>query len=784
MNHDRHPLSPQPLLPLDTFQPSFKRTVLASAVIGSAIAAAPLAYGQEIKTQDAAPQDEVTTLPAIEVQGAAPYQATEASSPKITAPLRDTPRTITVIPEQLIQDRGASSLADVLRTTPGITLGAGEGGTPTGDRPFIRGYESSTDISIDGVRDFARGYHETFNLEAVEITKGPSSAYGGRGGTGGAINMQTKAPKNSNFAEVSVAAGNADQWSTTVDGNVVLHDKIALRVNAMKMGGTTPGRDWVTIDRQGIAPSIIFGLDTTTRATFSYSYVENKDMPDQGFPFSNDAHPDVKRPNKHIDRSNFYGRRHVDFRDSWAKQSTVLLEHDFASGLQLRNITRYAETLNHYIMGRPTYSCAETNTTPGCDPNNPNATYRSGTRLRWRETEALINQTDLIGTFNTGSFTHTFNAGLEFSKDEIRSRYMQHNGTIDDDNNATRYPVHNPVSGRRYNESIEYRRKVLDGRIRTRSLYFFDTVEINEQFQLNGGVRYEHYKVFGHTYRNLNAAGSPTELTGTYSRGDHLLNWQAGVVYKPAPNGSVYLSYATSSNPAGENLGQGGGADGAAGSGQFNGVTSELKPEKSRSIELGTKWDVLDERLSLTAAVFETRKTDARTTDPLNSDAVTLDGNNRVRGIELGVTGAITPRWDVWAGYTYLDAKNLKYLSGGDTNVTPPRPPNNFSGNRLKFIPKHSASLWTTYKIMPQLTVGGGVTYMGMRYADDRNHYELPSYKRYDAMARYEVNKNFALQLNVNNITNTELYDASHVGLFYNVGPGRSYMLTATYRYN
>jgi len=149
-----------------------------------------------------------------------------------------------------------------------------------------------------------------------------------------------------------------------------------------------------------------------------------------------------------------------------------------------------------------------------------------------------------------------------------------------------------------------------------------------------------------------------------------------------------------------------------------------------------------------------------------------------VRGLELGATGAITPRWDIWAGYTYLDAENTRYASGGGAQYA------NYSGNRLKFIPKHSASLWTTYKIMPAVTVGGGVTWMSMRYADDRNHYELPGYRRYDAMARFDVNKHFALQLNVNNLTNTELYDASHVGLFYNVGPGRSVMLTATYRYD
>jgi len=170
--------------------------------------------------------------------------------------------------------------------------------------------------------------------------------------------------------------------------------------------------------------------------------------------------------------------------------------------------------------------------------------------------------------------------------------------------------------------------------------------------------------------------------------------------------------------------------------------------------------------------------------DPLTNQ-VTLDGNNRVRGLELGVSGSITPQWDIWAGYTYLDAKMTKYSSGStqptNNNLDPAY--TNYSGNRMKFIPKQSASLWTTYKVIPNLTLGGGVTVMGMRYANDANTYELPSYRRYDLMAKYEINKNFALQLNVNNVTDTELYDSSHVGIFYNVGPGRSYMLTASYRY-
>jgi len=805
MKHlQKHPGTRSTLLPLENFQPTFTRAAIASAVVGSAMAIGPMAHAQ---TQAQNSTDAVTTLAPVQVQGQAPYQASEASSIRMTAPLLDTPRTVTVVPEQLIRDRGISTLADVLRTTPGITLGAGEGGTPTGDRPFVRGYESSNDTTIDGVRDYARGYHETFNLEAVEIVKGPSSAYGGRGGTGGSINLQSKRPTNHDFVAVTLGAGNADQWTGTLDGNIVLHNSIALRLNVMKMGGKTPGRDHVEIDRFGFAPSLTIGMNKDTRATLSYSLVRNNDTPDQGLPFSSDyknTHPEYKRPPK-VRRENFYGRQHVDFRESWAKHSTVLLEHDFSDTLHVRNLTRYSETLNHYFMGRPTFdhcsailpatpsgtglppplpASARANPIYGtsiCDPNSSNATYRSGTRLRWRSTTAFVNQTDLTGEFHTGSVKHSFDFGAEFGKDRIYSRRMTATGITDDDGGhwdassgawvwvpGVWYGLHNPVTNLNYSYNISYGNKLPDGTIESRSVFFFDTMEITERFFVNAGLRAEKYKVF--QYRAQNGQNR--------SRSDNLFNYQLGLVYKPASNGSLYLSYATSSNPAAENLGQGGGADGDAGGNNLGGTATnggrrdQLKPEKSRSIELGTKWDVFDERLSLTAAIFETKKTDARSRDPL-TNLVTLDGNNRVRGLELGVSGSITPRWDVWAGYTYLDPEMTKYRSGST----------DYSGNRMKFIPKQSGSVWTTYKVIPQLTLGGGVTVMGMRYANDANTYELPSYRRVDLMAKYEINKNFTLQLNANNITNTELYDSSHVGLFYNVGPGRSYMLTASYRY-
>lgn len=728
------------VLSMDSFKPAFGTVVLAGAM-----AAMAPAQAEENRSTTAAP----AVLQEIRVMGEVPndtYQTpSKLSSPKFTAPLLDTPRTVNVITEQQMKDRGATSLQDVLRTTPGITLGSGEGGTPVGDRPFIRGYEASTDIFIDGLRDYARGSHETFNLEAVEVIKGASSAYTGRGGTGGSINLTTKAPKLEPFAELSAGFGNADQWRTTADVNMPVGDTVAIRLNVMKMGGDVPGRGGPEIDRFGVAPSIAFGLGTPTRLTLSYSELKNKDTPDLGIPFANAANDRDTPPN--VDRENFYGRLNADFRNNTMKTSTMLFEHDFSEQAQFRNITRHSESLNDYLMTRPSFDNCKANPGPPCSTEGPGLQFKRDNRARWRYNTAIQNQTDLYGTFSTGSLKHSYSAGVEFTYEKVFSRAVGGLPATDTDS------FWNPDPNKPYKFNLTYGPKTQDGYIKTRSIYFMDTIELSEQFLVNVGLRRESF-----TVDNMKL-----------KRKDDFWNYQLGAVYKPAENGSIYVSYATSSNPAGENLGQGGGADGVGGSASVR----DMKPEKSYSWEIGTKWDVFDERLSLTGAYFETHKTDARTTDPLTGD-VTLNGSNRVRGVEFGASGAITPRWNVWAGYTYLAPKIKSYRNG--KNV--------YDGNQMKFIARHSASLWSTYKILPELTVGGGVTYLGKRYVNDDNTLELPSYMRYDAMLQYDVSKRLSLQFNANNLSNNALYDASHVGIFANVGPGRSYMFSGTYRWD
>lgn len=729
------------------------QTVLFSAI--SASLGSGVAVAQE--------QDEVQELPSIgvEVSAADNYQVTRAQSPKMTAPLLDTPRTVNVISEELMKDRGATSLKDVLRTTPGITLGSGEGGTPSGDRPFIRGYEASTDIFIDGVRDYARGYHEAFNLESVEVIKGPSSAYTGRGGTGGSLNMVTKTPKLDNFIHGSATYGNRGQYRLTMDGNVLLGDSMAFRLNAMRMGGNAPGRNAVEYDRWGIAPSLAFGLGTPTRVTLSYSHTENNDTPDWGMPFVNYARPDVTQPLK-PDRNNFYGRAGVDYRKNTFDSATAQLEHDINDNFTIRNVTKWGRSMNHYLYTRPTFDNCDPNPGRGgsmahyepshaasCASLDANLMFTRNDRARWRMVESLVNQTDIYGEFYTGQVRHSLSAGLEFAKEDIYNRDTTGVGVGKSFDNFWNPNPHQNWGA--FNKTFGARSKA--GDIKTKSLYVFDTLELTPNWLINAGVRFDNFKV--------------NDLANQEKASHNIWSWQGALIYKPVYYGSIYLSYASSANPPGENLGQAGGADGPAGAAAVH----DLDPERAHSIELGTKWDLLDERLTLNAAVFQTRKSNARSADV--DGTVQNIGKNRVRGFELSAAGSITDKWDIWAGWTYLDPKVVSYTSGANV----------YDGKQMKFIAKHSANLWTTYKVHPQWTVGAGVTYVGKRFVDDANRLELPSHLVWDAMVRWDVNKHVDLQLNVNNITNTRVYEASHVGLFANVGYGRSATLNASFRY-
>lgn len=687
--------------------------------------------------------EEPSSLPEVNVQAKKEnaYKVEKSANQKFTAPLIDTPKSITVITEDVIKDSGSNSFQEALRTAPGITFGTGEGGGPIGDRPFIRGFDAQSAIFVDGMRDLGSQQREVFAIEQIEVLKGPSGAFDGRGSAGGSINVVTKKAKADNFTSGSVGIGTDSYRRATVDANYMLGEDAAIRLVAMAHEADIPGRDAVDARRWGFAPSITLGLNSPTSATLSWYHLESDDMPDRGLPYRDNSGNAKSQP-VGVSKDNFYGLKARDYQKTAADIGTLELKHAFKDDVVLRNTTRYGKTSNEYVVTR---------TLPTIAQQAANIAPRTG-QGRKAETTSFANLTDVSIGFNTGGLKHQVNTGVEFSHEETD----QFAATIAGVNPSANFQNPNPNDP--WNGTTSFSsRPTSTTTSKTTSAYVFDTIELNEDWLVNGGVRYDKFRV-----------------QNTLASADHgFFNYQAGVVYKVKPNASIYASYGTSSTPVGLSNG-----DGNQENCNNLSVICDTKPERTKSFEVGTKWDVF-EGLSLTAAAFYTNKSDAR--------VLLADGNYGnagefdVKGVEFGAAGKITEKWDVFAGYTHLNSEQAKTGSalgnhrdlGGSLN----------KGNDMPGVAKNSASVWTTYKVLPKLTVGGGAFYVDKVFADPGNMLFVPSYVRYDAMASYVIDPRFSLQLNIQNLTDKRYFNQTYTRHFATVAPGRLSFLTLNMKF-
>lgn len=700
------------------------------------------------------------------------YRVNRGSSPKMAAPLLDTPRSVQVVTQRQIEERGASSVYDVLRTTPGVTLGTGEGGNPMGDRPFIRGYEASTDMMVDGVRSLGRTSYEAFNIEQMELVKGPGGAYSGRGGTGGSLNMVSKSARiGDDFNELSATIGTDSQYRLQLDSNFQLGDRAAARINLFGQDAEVPGRGGIEDDKTGAALSLVGNITEVTRLSFGAYHSKAEGTPDFGIPMANEAYvswtgdtrfgtgttSDPFKPIGDVDHGQFFGLHERDFREVTNQSVTLKLEHEFTPNFRTHAQLSYIGSEQEYIVTRPTFEIG------GVDSAYAGqGVLQRASRNGRKDNNTAAFHWGFSGEAATGTVEHDYVFGFEYSKDKLRSGAISGfpGGTSDFDTPDWRNPNPNlPVDM----SGIEYGEYGLPTITRSKSLYAFDTLKFNDQWQLNLGARYEMFDVH---QQALDRDGNRADRR----RQDNIWSYQAGLVYKPAPNGAIYASFGTSASPSGMCASLAGGSEGA-GACTLTGDNMNLEPEKTRAYEIGTKWDLMNEQLSVTAALFRTEKTNARTTDPVTG-LVDLVGENRAQGLELGVAGQVNDRWGIYGGYTYTDAEIIKGGGDGSTN-----------GNQMHYIAKHSLALWTTYDVTEQWTIGGGATYTGKRFMNAANTSALPSQWRVDAMAAYRINDQADVQINVNNLFDEELYDASHVGLFANVQAGRSVTARLNYRF-
>lgn len=774
---------------------ALRSLLFASSAAGMLMAAAPALAGDPVVTADPQQDQDATTLGAVTITGERVRR--EPQSPEFVAPLVDTPRSVTVIPRQIIEQTAATSLQDILRTSPGITFGAGEGGQPLADRPFIRGQASGNNIFVDGIRDTGGQQREVFNLEQIEVVKGADGVYSGRGSGGGSINLSSKQPLLVDHSRFGLGVGTDGYQRGTVDQNWHLGENAGLRLNLMGSAGDVPGRDAVDFDKWGLGLSLGAGLGTDTSVTVSYYHLTANSMPDYGVPLFTKVVPAAGslapvRPRTDsgvldVPYNSFYGLTARDYLINEVDSLTFDGRKVFSDALTVRSVLRYAETLNDYIVGNPADG--------GYVGLAADGTYwtKRGTKTRYNPVRSLASVTDVFGTFSTGGIEHNYDIGLELTREHnSNASYSTYttsgvacptglttvNGTFPTAagalgaNDCTRLfaPTPNdPWTG------VINRGPTSWSNTNTIGIYAFDSLKLTEQLILNLGVRYDSYAVDGVNVAATQSAGvwTVTGATAAPEADWDFVNYQVGLVFKPTETTSVYASWSTTSTPPTI----------AAGDQNTSPTAAQaiLDPEETTSYEIGAKASLFRDQLQLSAALFRLERQNAVTqTTPV----VVQDGEVLVQGVELGVSGNITPEWQVFGGYTYMDSELVKgALTAGGL-------PNPLNGQQLANTPEHTFSLFTTYRLLPKLSLGGGVYYVSESLGGNQggagggaNRIYAPEYTRVDLFASYEINDTASLQLNVQNATDEEYIIRTNGVHHADVAPGRQALLTLNLRY-
>ncbi|MFC0350335.1 catecholate siderophore receptor Fiu [Undibacterium danionis] len=751
-----------------------KPVQLSHTLIAIAALAAPLsAQAQQntsVETQKSAQEKskKESALPEIKVQGSqdVPFKADVSSSSKLVKPLLETPQMVSVIKKELLQEQGAFNMMDALRNTPGITMQLGENGnTSAGDTFQMRGFATQSSVFVDGVRDLGAVTRDTFNVEQVEVVKGPAGADVGRGAASGYINLASKVPTLENAISGAGSINNGDNKRVSADINQKVGETTAVRLNVFKQAGGVAGRDQLENNGYGVAPSIAVGLGTKTRAYFYTQHIRQDNVPDGGIPtvglagFYNANAALLAAPK--VRSKNYYGSVN-DYEKVEADMATAKFEFDLSPDTVLRNVTRYGQSSMKRVL-------TGINGLTATGAQNTWTVARSRQGLD-QSNDIFANQTSINSSFDTAGVKHTMSAGVELLLERQTTNTLAvPTGTVipaanlyqPDPNTALPMPVKNGASS--------------DGQTKTAALYVFDAIDLNDDWQLNTGLRYERYSTESKSVSLSTATANPTLPVGTLipakvNKHDDLFSWKLGTVYKVAKNGRLYGVYATSLTPPGSaNFSLSSAAN------NVNGPLAD--PQKTTNFELGTKWDLLDKSLAFTAAFYRTDNAN----EIVQVDAVTnvfsQFGKRRVEGVELGLVGQVNPDWQITAGVATMKTKVLQGSTG-----------NNSAGAAARWSPDLTATLWSSYKVAPSWTVGGGVRYTSeqKRIVDPsvnaalQNLPAIASSWVANAVVAYQATPNLALQLNVNNLTDKEYVSTlNNSGARYTVGSPRTISLSA-----
>jgi catecholate siderophore receptor len=647
------------------------------------------------------------------------------SATKTDTALVDVPQAITVVTRELIDDQGMRGIGDVTRYVPGAGIAQGEGNR---DTPVLRGNSTTADFFIDGVRDDVQYFRDLYNVDRVEVLKGPNAMIFGRGGSGGLINRVSKQANGVAVNELSLQLGSWEQYRATLDVGQSADDTIAWRVAALyEEAGSY--RDDVTLKRYGVNPTFAWNLAARTRVRAGFEYFHDERVADRGLS-SYQGRPVAATANT------FFGDPAQSPVDATVHTVFATLEHQFTNGASLRNTTRFA-----------TYDKFYQNVFPG-------AVNAAGTMVALSgynnatDRDNLFNQTDLVLPFETGRISHQMLAGLELARQETTNR--RETGYFDTINSTTT-SVSVSLANPRTTLPVTFRQSATDasnsGVAETVALYVQDQITLLPQLQAVAGVRYENFTVDFLNRRN----------GATVSSDDELVSPRAGLLYKPAAHISVYAGYSTTYMPrAGEQLSS------------LTLTNRSLDPENFRNHEIGFKWDLRPD-LAFTAAAYRLDRRNVVITDPADPTKSLLVDGQRTEGVEVGLTGRISRRWSVAGGYAYQDGRILTTQSA--TIV---------AGRRLAQLPRHTLSLWNRYDFNRSWGLGLGAIYRDEIFASADNAVTLPSFVRLDAAVFWRVSERFRAQLNVENLLDRAYYASAHSNNNITPGSPRAFRVSLT----
>ncbi len=687
---------------------------------------------------------------------------------RLPGTIQDTPQTVNVIGQTQLREENVTTLDQALRSVPGVTVAIGEGGGGmNGDQFRIRGFQAKGDIYVDGLRDFGVYVRDSFAYEQVQVLKGPSSEAFGMGTTGGAINIQQKTAHLGDAASFDVTLGTGPMARTTVDINKQINNTTAARIVGMWHDQDIVGRDHLYSDRWGFLASLAFGLGTDEKFTINYLHQSGKRKPDMGVPiFDPDNRAVVNGGNGPllgkpvtefgVSRKNFYGKE-TDLDDSDVDMITARYVKRVNEGLTIQNDTRLAMYSRYFAQ--TVTSCPLENTDGSSHPCGAsildgtfNGAYNFGGPAGFdQESWGIQNITTAIAKFHFAGLRHEFVAGIDvFYQNDRRTQLANSGaktpGTIGD-------PLYENPPGFTVTKNPLARKKAEADNI---AFFASDRVWLTPEFSILGGIRWDSYSA---SYWNTTTGvfGAPLESDTSF--------WspKASVIWEPTKQQTYYISWARSSSGL---------------AGQFitndnNSIgNASLEPEENELWEAGLKWAFLDGKLGFTAALFRVDKSNARQEDPTSGDTVVTGEDQRVQGLELGLTGKLTDAWSIQAAYAYMDSEILSSATAPDV-----------VGNRVAFVPEHAVSVWSTVEISKimhlwpgKTTVGAGVRWSDDIYANSANSSIIPANFTFDAMISYEKD-GWRFAANGYNLTDELNYDGSF-GNRAVVAAGRTLMFT------